>query len=131
MKIFFKYLRKNRRHNLTNCFQHFRVKLSQNKQASGRKEGYPNFVYMYVCMYQIASIYRSCGLICKLYQNPSVTNERIQERHTMIPISSITGVRQPITQGRKWKSNLILKSYKIPIINITKAVINLYHDDRN
>lgn len=93
-----KYLRKNRRHYLTNCFQHFRVNPSQNKQASGRKEGYPNFVYMYVCIY---SVYRSCGLICRLCPNPSVTNERIQERHKMISISSTTGGRQPIMQGRK------------------------------
>lgn len=66
------------------------MNLSQNKQASGRKEGYPNFVYRY----QIASVYRSCGLICRPYQNPSVANERIQERHKMIPMSSTTGSSQ-------------------------------------
>lgn len=53
---------------------------------------------MYVCIY---SVYRSCGLICRLCPNPSVTNERIQERHKMISISSTTGGRQPIMQGRK------------------------------
>lgn len=67
---------------------------SQPEQTGKWKKRRVSKFCIYVYIYQIASVYRSCGLICRPYQNPSVANERIQERHKMIPISSTTGSSQ-------------------------------------
>lgn len=74
---------------------------SQTEQTGKWKKRRTSKFCIYVCMHQITSVYRSCGLICRLYQNPSIANERIQESHKIIPISSTTGSRQPIMRGRK------------------------------